>query len=182
MVKRFSHLLVLTSLFLAMSIVQPVQHVSAQSSSQPAPGAGELTSPEGFLNHDGTLRLDGSFSGALALSGWNVSIDPERGPVFAPSQNRQAVPFATVSPGNWSDMGGGGGGALNGDVYAVAVVGSDVYVGGYFKAADNIPEADYIAKWNGSNWSALGSDGAGGGSLNYIVNSLAIDGSGNVYY
>lgn len=39
----------------------------------------------------------------------------------------------------------------------------------------------YIAKFDGTNWSALGSNGSGNGSLNNLVEALALDGSGNVY-
>ena len=38
-------------------------------------------------------------------------------------------------------------------------------------------EADYIAKWNGSAWSALGSNGSGDGALNTDVDALAVSGS-----
>ena len=48
--------------------------------------------------------------------------------------------------------------------------GSDLYAGGQFTTAGGIA-ANYIAKWNGSNWTAVGSgtDGA--------VHSLAVSGS-----
>jgi hypothetical protein len=55
-------------------------------------------------------------------------------------------------------------------VNAVAVLGTDVYIGGTFTAVDGVP-ASRVAKWNGSAWSALGS-GANGS-----VNALAVLGS-----
>ncbi len=58
----------------------------------------------------------------------------------------------------------------NGDVYALAVSGSDVYVGGHFTMAGGV-SANYIAKWNGSNWSRLGS------GMNNDVSTLAVSGS-----
>src|SRR5262245_65733075 len=45
---------------------------------------------------------------------------------------------------------------LNSSVYALAVSGSDVYVGGAFTDAGGNANADYIARWNGSSWKALG--------------------------
>ena len=55
-------------------------------------------------------------------------------------------------------------------VNAVAVMGSDVFIGGTFTAVDGVV-ASRVAKWNGSTWSALGS-GANGS-----VNALAVLGS-----
>jgi len=58
----------------------------------------EKASPEKLLNPDGTLRLDGSYSGALDLDDWQVDVDPERGPVFT-----------STSVGDWSSLGSGDG-------------------------------------------------------------------------
>lgn len=43
--------------------------------------------------------------------------------------------------------------------------------------------ADYIAKFDGTNWSALGSNGAGDGALPLggAVYEIILDGSGNIY-
>jgi len=87
---------------------------------------------------------------------------------------------------NWNALLGHTNGAFNniGTIYSVAIKGADVYVGGSFLGVYDgdtyIPNADYVAKWDGAHWSALGSNGAGGGSLNNDVNSIAIIGS-NVY-
>lgn len=55
-------------------------------------------------------------------------------------------------------------------VNAVAVLGTDVYIGGTFTGVDGMI-ASRVAKWDGSSWSALGS-GANGS-----VNALAVLGS-----
>ena len=82
----------------------------------------------------------------------------------------------------WSALGsnGSGNGALNADVYAIAVSGSNVYAGGDFTDAAGFAEADRIALFNGSTWSALGSNGAGDGALNSSVYAIVPSGS-NIY-
>ena len=62
-----------------------------------------------------------------------------------------------VSGGDWSKLGDG----LSGFVSAVAVIGSDIYVGGDFDTAGGTT-VNNIAKWNGSTWSALGTGMNGG--------------------
>jgi len=64
---------------------------------------------------------------------------------------------------------------LDGFVYALAVSGSDLYVGGSFLTAGGNP-ANSIAKWNGSSWSALGS-GVGVDTYEGWIYALAISGS-----
>jgi hypothetical protein len=87
----------------------------------------------------------------------------------------------------WSSLGsgitGGGGGP---HVYALAVYddgsGAALYVGGHFTAAGGSSQ-EYIAKWNGSSWSSVGS-GIGGGPVYPLVSSLAVfdDGTGAGLY
>jgi hypothetical protein len=55
-------------------------------------------------------------------------------------------------------------------VYALAVSGSHLYVGGNFTTGGGSP-ANYIAQWDGSSWTALGS-----GANNQVV-ALAVSGS-----
>jgi len=75
----------------------------------------------------------------------------------------------TFSDANWISMGGVPG--ANGKVYAVVIDGSgDLYIGGDFAVAGG-SFADYIAKWNGSTWTALGS------GMNGAVVALAVSGS-----
>jgi hypothetical protein len=135
-------------------------------------------SPEGMLNSDGTLNLSKGFSGTLDLSGYSVQIDSQRGPVFGPAASGNNAPASAsiATLGNWAGVGDGGGN-IDSYVRGIAVSGTDVYVVGDFTDAANIPAADYVAKWNGSSWSALGSNGAGDGSLNNIVYGIAVSGT-----
>jgi hypothetical protein len=64
---------------------------------------------------------------------------------------------------------------INGPVNAIAVSGSDVYVGGSFTTTGST-SAFRIAKWDGSAWSALGS------GLNDVVYAIAVAPNGTDVY
>jgi len=79
----------------------------------------------------------------------------------------------------WSALGTGGGNGVNNQVYAIAISGNDVYVGGAFTTANSgtAVAANYIARFNTitNRWSALGS--GGGNGVNNIVRAIAISGN-----
>jgi trimeric autotransporter adhesin len=82
------------------------------------------------------------------------------------------------SDANWISMGGSLPGA-NGPVYATAVDGSgNLYIAGNFTVVGGIL-ATNIAKWNGSNWSALGLGLSGPRFYGQrsLVSALAVSGS-----
>jgi uncharacterized delta-60 repeat protein len=62
---------------------------------------------------------------------------------------------------------------MNSSVNALAVSGGTLYAGGYFTMAGG-SAANYIAQWDGSSWSAIGS------GMNSSVNALAVSG-GTLY-
>lgn len=75
----------------------------------------------------------------------------------------------------WQRLGSG----LSGEVTSLAVMGTDLYAGGYFINTGNNTTVNHIAKWNGSSWSALtGSNGIKG--VNGNVFAIAV--SGNKVY
>jgi len=75
----------------------------------------------------------------------------------------------------WSAVGSGIAGGYDGTVVsALAVSGTNLYAGGNFWIAGGV-SANYIAKWDGGTWSALGS-GMGGVSRP-AVHSLAVSGN-----
>ncbi|MBU6400586.1 MAG: hypothetical protein KGS61_09725, partial [Verrucomicrobia bacterium] len=80
---------------------------------------------------------------------------------------------------NWSALGSGMGGVgppTSPDfpsVNALAVSGTNLYAGGYFTTAGAVA-ANFIAKWDGNKWSALGS---GIGGAHPLVLALAVSGS-----
>ena len=62
--------------------------------------------------------------------------------------------------------------AMNNNVYALVMRGTDLYAGGEFTTAGGVA-ANHIAKWNGTDWSALG-DGTDSSGW---VRALAVSGS-----
>ncbi len=94
------------------------------------------------LNTDGTVKagISGSFSG----EGFRMGYDKNGAPLFR-----------SADDGYWEGIGGAPP-AANGLVRAIAVSGSNVYVGGDFSDAGGNINADYIARWDGSSWQALG--------------------------
>jgi hypothetical protein len=93
--------------------------------------------------------------------------------------------FATwalaAGPGGWDhlgDRGTAGTDSLDLVASALEVTPNALYVGGAFTNAGGVPDADRIAKWNGSSWSAIGPSGFPGFSGR--VDAIAVDGN-NVY-
>jgi hypothetical protein len=95
---------------------------------------------------------------ALAVSGTTLYA----GGWFTTAGGVTANYIAKWNGSAWSALGSGMGGdsGFAGSVFALAVSGTTLYAGGNFTTAGGVP-ANYIAKWNGSAWSALGS-GMGG--------------------
>ncbi len=74
----------------------------------------------------------------------------------------------------WSPLGTGINtypeGGMSNWVSDIAISGSDLYVGGRFKSAGTCTSGcNYIARWNGSTWSALGTGMSGDGEVSDIV-------------
>jgi len=114
----------------------------------------------------------------LAVSGSNVYV----GGNILDVANIATADYVARWNGNtntWSGLGsnGAGNGALNAPVLALAVSGSNVYVGGSFTDARGIATADYVARWSGSAWSGLGSNGAGNGAWGGWVHAIVVVGA-----
>jgi hypothetical protein len=97
------------------------------------------------------------------------------GGFFSQAGGRQASYIARWDGQSWAGLGGGNGNGMNMAVNALATDGSgNLYAAGYFSFAGDT-QANRIARWDGSSWSALGS------GVNDTIYSLAVDGQGNLY-
>lgn len=98
---------------------------------------------------------------AIAISGSNVYV----GGQFTSAGGVSVNNIALWNGSSWSTLGTGltGGGVFGTFVFAIEVVGTDVFVGGNFTNAGGVP-ASRIARWNGSSWSALSSGLTGSSS------------------
>lgn len=128
---RIFQLLVIFALLGASSGVRPITMARAAGNA-----------PSSLVNADGTLNLAAGYKGPVNISGYDVHIDPQRGPIFRP----------LMSSDTWNSLATG----LNDIVLSIVVDNGYVYVGGLFTDAGGNPNADYIAKWDGGAWSALG--------------------------
>jgi hypothetical protein len=126
------------------------------------------------LGSDGAATPDGALKGclrAIAVNGTDVYVGGLPNVWIGGAPAPQAKYLAKWNGTSWASLGddGAGGSSLNSMVTAIAVSGNDVYVGGPFTDVKNgsttLTEADYIAKWDGVNWSALGNNGLGNGAL-----------------
>ena len=117
-------------------------------------------------NSDGTF-MDGT-SGSFDPTGFQMTYMEDGTPIFTTLESQNSAPahLDQGTRGMWFSLGTG----ANSYVYAMAVSGSDLYVGGNFTQAGGV-SANYIARWNGSSWVALGS------GLNGQVKAIAVSGS-----
>src|SRR3954470_3617936 len=112
-----------------------------------------------------TVANDGDISGAV----YALAAD-SRGVLYAgggfSNLNRIAAAddVAYLDGAGWHAMGSGpgpGGGAVDSFVRSLAARGTDVFVGTDSVNVAGIAQADHVARWNGSAWSALGSGPSG---------------------
>lgn len=109
------------------------------------------------ISDDGTVFVGGRFTNVAGIA---------------------AADYVAVwNAGTWSALGGvSGNGALTRSVLSLALgSGGDLYAAGQFRDAGGIPQADYIARWDGTSWNALGSGSLNNGVMLTSVTKLAVD-------
>jgi hypothetical protein len=131
----------------------------------------EQRSLEEALNPDGTLKRGAQ--GSFKVEGYTMRTGKNGEPIFEPQTQHTAS-------GTWSSLGTGSSNGVSGIglvyVYALAVVGNEVYVGGYFTEAGGV-SANRVARFNTltNTWSSLGT-GSSNGVNNYVL-ALAVVGN-----
>lgn len=134
------------------------------------PSTAAVFTPEGAITEGA--------SGSFDPTGFQITYDTEGGPLSVDEESRseETVPShgRQDTEGTWFALGDGLGGA-NTSVYAIEIIGSDVYAGGDFTQAGGFP-ANSIARWDGSAWYEVGS------GLNNVVLAMDQSDSGGILY
>jgi hypothetical protein len=112
-----------------------------------------------------TVATDGDFSGAVyALTADSRGVLYAGGGFSNLDRIAAADDVAYLDGAGWHAMGSGtgpSGGAVDSFVRSLGARGTDVFVGTDSVNVAGIPQADHVARWNGSAWSALGSGPSG---------------------
>jgi hypothetical protein len=123
-----------------------------------------------ILNKDG--RIKAGQNGSYNAKGYTIGYGKKGEPILRKSFS----PDNTTSTTTWSNLlTDGKGNGVNSWVTAIAVNGSDVYVGGWFTTLGDGTSANHIAKWNGNTWSVLPCGTSNG--VNGNVFAIVVSGS-----
>jgi hypothetical protein len=150
--KKFYTVLVLLMVSVSLSNAQP---------------AFEQRSLEEALNPDGTLKR--GVQGSFKVEGYTMRTGKNGEPIFEPQTQHTAS-------GTWSSLGTGSSNGVLGGVLALAVVGNEVVVGGFFTSAGGV-SANRVARFNTqtNTWSSLGTGSSNG--VDSAVWALAVVGN-----
>ena len=122
-----------------------------------------------------SIGWSGTDGGVFALAADSAHPAVYAGGLFLTAGEVSASYVAKWDGAAWLSLGSDGNG-MDSDVLALTVdgTGATVYAGGRFETAGGV-NARYIAKWEGTAWSPLGS------GMNGSVYALAVDDAGNLY-
>ena len=155
-----------TTRFVWIILLSVAAVLSALAQNSPQEQQQPLTPLKKVLNPNGTLNPTNGFSGSLDPAGWQMVTEENGQPRFVRTSAISATAASESGDENWDDRFALG---VDTNVYAIAVSGSDIYVGFFGKGTQ--VSAGYIAKWNGYSWSTLG-----GGVDNHVF-AIAVSGS-----
>ncbi len=152
-------------------------------------GGNFVTLGDGTTSAKHIVKWDGSSWAALTSGGsngvdndvWTISIsgtDVYVGGSFTVLGDGVTVAnhIAKWDGNSWSTLGSGATNGIGGLVNSTSVNGTDLYAGGYFTFLGNGTSVNYLAKWNGTNWSAVGNGGSD------VINSLQVSTTEGVMY
>jgi len=163
----------------ALAVIGPDLYAGGQFTTAGGVTASNIAKWDGSAWSDLGSGMGGSYPwvSALAVSG----TDLYAGGWFTTAGGVTANGIAKWNGSAWSALGSGMGGSGSSYpfVFALAVSGTVLYAGGEFTTAGGVP-ANYVAKWDGSGWSTLGSAMGGSGSSFHSVSALAVSGT-NLY-
>lgn len=130
-----------------------------------------------------TVDTDGDFPGGVYALAADSNGTLYAGGTFINLDTIAAADHVASYDGAWHAMGSGpsvGGGAVDSIVRGLTASGTNVYVGTDATDIAGIPTADHVAKWNGSAWSAMGTNAAGTNgwfTTTTFINALSTFGS-----
>ncbi len=123
---------------------------------------------------DGSLNARTALVRGLAVVGTSVYV----GGFFTRRDGAVSSYITKLDGDTWSRPGTGAGNGVGvlseGYLTTILVAGTNVYAGGQFQLAGNVP-ASNVAKWDGTAWSSLGTGSANG--VNATVQALAMVGT-----
>jgi hypothetical protein len=158
-------------LFLALSLSFSLSYGQEQ---EKAPVLGSQRPLSEILNPDGTLKVGPGVQGAFDPKGFRMVSGADGQPKFLPSGDKfpASGEISPAAPGDdyWYPQFNQSWTIVVGTVYAIAISGTDVYVGGDITQVGGSP-VNHLAKWNGTGWSGVSA------GVNGTVYALAISGT-----
>jgi hypothetical protein len=137
----------LALLLVVVLLVSSLGAAPARVARAEEPPSAESAPLADLLRPDGRLDHSTGFTGSVDPAGYRLVSGPGEEPRFAPPG------IQAVEDWRWA-AGFQSAGTLI-QAYALAVMGSDLYVGGIFDYAGGV-FAPRVAKWDGATWSAIG--------------------------